>query len=219
MVTEKRVVSFSDKIGRRGRRSVSLLVVEAEGQRVIVEFTGKTIPGVCRVLRWDYLKNGKWSHSTWQVELEQGVRAAGLSQDWETGRWTNELTWEGALEDFAKRLGVELPEWESAVERFVRACFPKVAAELDAEREARGRAPALPEVAARLAAAQEELARAQRERSELRTEIQALREAAQAEEEARRIRERNRIVREALRARGGRASLAELQELLAQLEG
>ena len=59
---------WSDGIGSRGRNSFLLFV---RGDEVIV-FHGQDIPGVVVVRGTDYTKSGKWSHTTYRLQLADG---------------------------------------------------------------------------------------------------------------------------------------------------
>ena len=92
-------------------------------------FAGASIPGVVRVLKDHYKKNGKWSYTTWNLRIAEGVtgwvvaggevREAGKPSYGEgAGRRASYLaaTW------------AEIPEEMRPV---VRACCPKSTARLD----------------------------------------------------------------------------------------
>lgn len=79
---------WSDQMGHRGR-GAWLLLVDSEGH--IHRFTGENILGVCAVVGTDYKKAGKWSHTTYRLELAPGVRAIAGRDGWETGRFVEGL--------------------------------------------------------------------------------------------------------------------------------
>lgn len=122
-------IEWSDGIGSRGRWSFLLLIKGDE----IIAFSGETISGVVVVRGTDYTKNGKWSHTTYRLQLADGVRHIAGRSGWETGRFVEGLgsavgcatpdTWA----DTAKALGVSVP---SAME-FLRSWRPKAAKKLD----------------------------------------------------------------------------------------
>lgn len=123
-------MNWSDGIGSRGRCGWLLLVKGEE----ITPFKGSNIPGVVVVRGTDYHKNGKWSHTTYRLELGQGVRAISGKDGWETGRFVEGLrsavsfnspidTWA----DVANAMGVSVP---SAME-FLKEWRPKAATALD----------------------------------------------------------------------------------------
>lgn len=122
--------TWSDSIGSRGRKAWMLLI---KGEQ-ITSFKGENIPGVVVIRGTDYTKNGKWSHTTFRLELADGVRAISGMDGWETGRFVEGLrssvgfktpidTWA----DVANALGVSVP---SAME-FLKGWRPKAAQALD----------------------------------------------------------------------------------------
>ncbi len=122
-------ITWSDGIGSRGRKSFLLLI---RGDEVTV-FCGQNIAGVVVVRGTDFTKNGKWSHTTYRLQLADGTRHIAGSDGWETGRFVEGLasavgcktpdTWA----DTAKALGISVP---SAME-FLRNWKPKAAERLD----------------------------------------------------------------------------------------
>ncbi len=122
-------IEWSDEMGSRSR-SPFLLFVKGDA---IVAFGGSDIAGVVVVRGTDYKKNGKWSHTTYRLQLADGIRHIAGMSGWETGRFVEGLasavgcatpdTWA----DTAKALGISVP---SAME-FLRAWRPKAATKLD----------------------------------------------------------------------------------------
>jgi len=122
-------IEYSDGIGSRGRNPFLLFVRGDE----IISFAGSDIAGVVVVRGTDYTKNGKWSHTTYRLQLADGIRHIAGRSGWETGRFVEGLasavgcatpdTWA----DTAKALGVSVP---SAME-FLRSWRPKAAEKLD----------------------------------------------------------------------------------------
>lgn len=120
---------WSNEIGSRGRKPFLLFI---RGDEVIV-FLGENIPGVVVVRGTDYTRNGKWSHTTYRLQIADGIREIAGRDGWETGRFVEGLacavscktpdTWA----DIAKALGVSVP---SAMD-FLRSWRPKAAAKLD----------------------------------------------------------------------------------------
>lgn len=128
--TSPSTITWSDKMGSRSRRAWLLLIKGEE----IKDFKGGTIPGIVVVRGTDYSKNGKWSHTTFRLELAQGVRAISGLDGWETGRFVEGLrsavsfgqaidTWA----DVANAMGVSVP---SAM-AFLKEWRPKAAEALD----------------------------------------------------------------------------------------
>jgi len=90
-------MQFDDKLGHRGLYHKNLIAARLpDGRQIIFEFAGKAVPGVVQIVREDYTKNGKWSHSRWAVELADGVIGFVRGQDWETSQWLNSKRWPAA---------------------------------------------------------------------------------------------------------------------------
>lgn len=123
------IIEWSDGLGSRSRSPFLLFV---RGDEVIV-FRGESISGVVVVRGTDYTKNGKWSHTTYRLQLADGIRHIAGRSGWETGRFVEGLgsavgcktpdTWA----ETAEALGVSVP---SAME-FLREWRPKAAEKLD----------------------------------------------------------------------------------------
>jgi hypothetical protein len=122
---------WSDEIASRNR-SAWLLLVTPDGK--IVRFTGASIPGIVAVIGHDYEKDGKWSHTTYRLEIADGVRpiaghdgfnscgfAEGLRDAVHFSRPVDRWA------DVAEALGVSLQE----AQRFLREWRPKAADALD----------------------------------------------------------------------------------------
>jgi len=127
---------WSDRIGSRGR-SAWLLLVDGEGR--IHRFLGENISGVVAVIGTDYEKAGKWSHTTYRLELAPGVRPIAGRDGWETGRFVEGLRsavhFERPIDrwvDVANALGVTISE----TMRFLCEWRPKAAEALDAVEKA-----------------------------------------------------------------------------------
>jgi hypothetical protein len=127
-------INYSDGIGSRSRRPFLLFI---RGEEVI-GFRGENIPGVMVVRGTDYTKNGKWSQTTYRLELADGFRHISGRDGWETGRFVEGLrsavggsaidTWA----DVANALGVSVP----AAMTFLRSWRPEAAEALDKVDEA-----------------------------------------------------------------------------------
>lgn len=117
-------ITWSDRIGSRSRAAWLLLI---KGDEVIV-FRGETIPGVVAVRGTQYTKEGKWSHTTYSLELANGIRHIAGRDGWETGRFVEGLGVQNDIwPEVASKLGVSVP---SAME-FLKSWRPKAAAKLD----------------------------------------------------------------------------------------
>lgn len=126
-------ITYSDEMRSRRRQPWLLLIKEDE----ITPFAGDSIPGIAVVAGTDYRKNGKWSHTTFRLQLAPGVRAISGMDGWETGRFTEGLgravgvktpdTWA----ETAQALGVSVP----AAMKFLRSWRSKAANALDETEE------------------------------------------------------------------------------------
>lgn len=127
-------ITWSDCLGHRSRQPWLLLI---EGD-TIHSFTGKDIPGVVVVKGTDYSKNGKWSHNTFRLLVQNGVRHIAMHSGWETGTFAEGLarvlykqtpdTWI----ELAGLLGVSV----DSAKAFLVAHRPKQAEEMDARESA-----------------------------------------------------------------------------------
>ena len=201
-------VSMNNRLGSRDRRHLNILVGQVDGQDLLFEFAGKSIPGVVVVLKDEYDKNGKWSSTSWEVEMAEGIGHFVWRQDWGTGAWVAAGTWDRLTQDVREL--TRLPQLQAAaVARFVRARFPAEAQRLDAAEMDRQASPT--EALLELLVAQKELAAAQMEAAEVEADVRRLEQAEQARQEAAALRERTGKAKEAMK-RG--ASLADLKALL-----
>jgi len=115
-------IKWSNEPGPRSR-GAWLILRKGEELR---EFKGETIPGWVVVVSSRFTKNGKWSHTTYQLALGAGVVAIPGRTGWETGRWTEGVQAAtgkptGTWSELAVALGVS----EDAVRAFVTANYPK----------------------------------------------------------------------------------------------
>jgi len=190
-------------------------------QQLIFEFTGREVAGAVRILKDEYEKNGKWSYSTWTVELADDIESFTWSQDWETGRYFVSRTWETGMAEARAKAG-DITLTDEALERFIRARLPKAAEIFDAAEKARTVDPEpvlreLLEAQAELAAARTAKAEAEAAHSALATEVQAAIDARAAAEAARKETEATKQRVQAAKAAMKRgASLEDLKALLAQ---
>ena len=122
--------TWSDQMGSRSRRAWLLLIKGEE----ITAFNGQNVDRVAVIRGTSYSKNGKWSHTTYRIELAPGVRAISGKNGWETGRFVEGLrsavsfsspidTWA----DVANAMKVSVP----SVMEFLRNWRPKAAEALD----------------------------------------------------------------------------------------
>ena len=154
-------VEYNNGLQPRSRRVALVVVAPAETGRIVFTWKdGEDLPGILLVVGSRYEKNGKWSNTTYQLELADGVKAVSISQSWEEGMFWPSLTWETLFEEALLRLDGGLTDEE--IERFIRSDFPKTATRLD-EKAALVSAPSVVQdilrQQAEKAAAQEEASR------------------------------------------------------------
>lgn len=122
---------WSDKQGARDR-AAWLLLVDSNG--TVHRFLGDSIPEIVTIIGSDYKKDGKWSHTTYRLELGPKVRPIAGRNGWETGRFVEGL--ESAVSfnkpidrwiDVANALGTTI----NNAQQFLREWRPKAAAALD----------------------------------------------------------------------------------------
>ena len=208
---------FNDKLDSRSLKHINLLIAsDGDKNTAIFQFQGKSIPGIVLVVRADFTKNGKWSHNTWIVDPAPGVSCATISQDWETGKWLNGLTWKSAIEEFKDKTRIlGLANWtpvetpDNTITRFIRATWPKIATELDKVDSEIG--PSMSDAIDSLIAAQNDLAAAQQELAAAQQELVRMEREQAAITKAAAIRQRVTAAREAMK-KG--ASLADIKALL-----
>jgi len=192
-----KTTTCNDSIGSRSIQHINVLVVRGQG---LVQFKGESIPPVARVVRTEYTKNGKWSHTTWSVELADEASIVTFSQDWGIGKYFPVATWQEAINRVREADRVAMDGvTDPMIERFIRSTFPKVAADLD---KADAEWTSAGDVFAAMLAAQAELAQVRQEALAYVEEQEAAKAAAS--------------LRSALsQAKGGKMSLADLKALVA----
>ena len=89
----------------------------------VVKFTGEGIAGYCAVLTAQYNKNGKWSATTYQLELSPGVRPLEFLSPLH-GLWGDNLASWGEV---ATELGLPV----EVAQQLVRGEYPTTAVRLD----------------------------------------------------------------------------------------
>lgn len=122
--------TWDNKMGSRSRSAWLLLIKNG----TVYVFQGEHIYGICAIVGTDYKKQGKWSYTTFRMELAPGVRAIAGKDGWETGRFVEGLrsavSFPAPIDrwaDVANALGVTLTE----AQRFLREWRPKAAEALD----------------------------------------------------------------------------------------
>lgn len=116
--------TYCDQLGHRSRAAFCLVV--GPGDQVAL-FGGHSIPGKLVVVGGDYQKAGKWSASTYRIELAPGVRLVSGHLGWEQGTLREALA-ANRWTEVASAIGVSLP----VAQALVREWRPREAAHLDA---------------------------------------------------------------------------------------
>lgn len=100
-----------------------LLVRMADGS--VIEFTGRTIPGVVVVLTEDYEKNGKWSNTTFRLAVADTVKAVPVHSSWtkEAASYTE------AAAILSRLFGADVSA--AAAEALIRSGWEKAAKRID----------------------------------------------------------------------------------------
>jgi len=122
--------TWTKKLGHRDRLPWALIVCRGE----VHPFSGADIPGLCSVTSQSYIKNGKWSSTTYRLVLSDSARLITGHEGWGTGLFLEGL--QSALHpcppierwvDLANALGVGISE----AKRFLRDYRPEEAARID----------------------------------------------------------------------------------------
>jgi hypothetical protein len=130
-----KAIEWDNQVGSRGREPFLLFV---RGDQVL-PFSGKDIAGVVVVKGTDYEKNGKWSHTTYRLQVADNVRCLAGRMGWEKGTLAEGLQKAAGVDfvvdtwpEVAQCLGISVV---SAM-KFMRENHPKEAEDLDVvERE------------------------------------------------------------------------------------
>lgn len=123
-------MEWSDQLGSRSRRAWLLFVKDGK----VYPFAGEGIPGVVAIRGSSYRRDGKWSHTTYRLEVAEGVRTISGKEGWETGRFAEGLAGAAGTKaidlwvEMANALEVTVP----AAQEFLRAWRPKAAEHIDA---------------------------------------------------------------------------------------
>lgn len=209
-----KTIIFDDRIGIRSIKHINLLFGTYKEHQVIVEFKGQNIEGVCHIVHETYTKNGKWSHSTWEVALPNDVEGFMLYVDWEMGKYFPQKTWEGVKTKIVDAMrsnnlcvtGLDM----DCVKRFITAKFPTTAQECNVAEQILNN---LNSNFGELYEAQQELLTAQLDLEQVKTAVQDLITAEETRKQAELLRAKTRQIRAAM-ANG--ASLADLQAMFNQ---
>jgi hypothetical protein len=109
------------------------VLVTADGQPY--RFTGSSIPGVCNAVQTAFLKNGKWSNSTYELHHHAATAFVAWYEDWDTGEVWPQSSWEEAYRFLATKAPTLKP---GLFEAFVRQHWPRAASKFDAVGRCRG---------------------------------------------------------------------------------
>jgi hypothetical protein len=116
--------SWNNKIGSRERKP-ACLIVAANGK--VYRFTGSEIANVVKVVNTDYVKNGKWSNTTFHCISPQGTKIYSWMQSFEEGLYWPQGSWEevfGTVQAVAPQVDMMSLEaairenWGKAAEKF-----------------------------------------------------------------------------------------------------
>jgi len=83
----EQVVGYDDGMGRRSCHIRAWVYCRNN----IYPFEGKTIPGILLIEEESYNKNGKWSSTYYKIRVAEGYRFASKRQDWESGRYIDNV--------------------------------------------------------------------------------------------------------------------------------
>jgi hypothetical protein len=114
---------YNNKMAPGGREPHLILIHKG----IAREFTGKGIEGICVVLTEEYDKNGKWSNTTYRLELAVGVRPYVMMARLH-GSWGDDL---GSWGEVCSELSLPVDE----AQRLVRGLYPRTAKRLDSVEE------------------------------------------------------------------------------------
>ncbi|OQC75349.1 MAG: hypothetical protein BWX44_00080 [Spirochaetes bacterium ADurb.Bin001] len=81
-------VIYSDELAPRRRGAWAIIIGPGDELEL---FAGESIPGKVAVVGCDYTKNGVWSHSTYRLQVAEGVRFLHGHFGFETGTFTEGL--------------------------------------------------------------------------------------------------------------------------------
>lgn len=186
-------IKCDDQLGSRGLKKVNVLIVPGQG---LLKFTGESISPVAKVLLAEPSKNGKWSCTTWTIELAEGVRQEVIKQDWESSEWL-----------LGETLGIALEGLK--ILQFLQAHFPKSLKKLQDKDASWGEGK---DQVAELLAAQKALAEAKAAEQEVLEVVRKLEEAEKMMAEAAAIQGRVTAAKALLGK--GKVSLSDLKSAM-----
>jgi len=123
------MITYCNKQGSRDRKAFAV-VISPTGD--VAEFSGVSIPKVLAVTAEKFVKEGKWSNTTYTLTLADGVRLIQGRAGFESGLLSDGVasatskpcnTWE----ELALAMGAPLP----SVEKWLRQAAPRSALTLD----------------------------------------------------------------------------------------
>ena len=104
---------YNDGLQNGGRRPRLYLAKGGE----VKKFAGENIPGYCAIVTAKYEKNGKWSNTTYQLELAPGVRPLYFLSPLH-GTWGDNL---GSWGEVAETLGLPVDVAQTIIRNEYRA--------------------------------------------------------------------------------------------------
>ncbi len=133
--------TWNDELGNRSRKP-ACIVAQPDG--TCVTFSNHLrdnpasagIPGVAEIVNRQYVKNGKWSHTTYTVLSPEGTTPIAWYQSWEEGEFFPQTYWDEAVTWLCQQAPQVSAEQAEAV---IRRSFPGAAKKFDANAEAAAR--------------------------------------------------------------------------------
>ena len=114
-----RLVKYNNGMMSRERAAAAVIIIPG---RLVYKWDQKAGPGI-RILKEDYEKNGKWSSTTFSVEIEEDIHFCSIRQDWESGRWFNGNTWQMCISETREKLSLPSSHGEGDEAKDVLASF------------------------------------------------------------------------------------------------
>lgn len=115
-------INFNDRRNSYGQKHKNIIEIK---EKDVVEFKGKSIPGVVQVLSKDFCKDGNWSYSTWKCDLEDGCKAIVWHKDFKTNKWLLSKTWLVAIVE------LQMLGFSASTKLIIRKIFPGIAKSFD----------------------------------------------------------------------------------------
>lgn len=122
--------TWNDGLATRSRNP-ACIVFDREGNGY--RFVGQDIPGIAKVTKRVFEKNGKWSNTTYHVISPEGTEIYSWHQSWNESLYWPQGSWEEAFAAVQK----EAPNADpAAIEAIIRQHWGKAAAKFDENRQA-----------------------------------------------------------------------------------